>query len=393
MEISSNKTLEMVDPDYAIYDESGEIIGEFDDEGNESFLDGKSPVKSPEKITPKIPADPAVAPQGATDDPKPADPDPENPEYLNHAHFILKSGGYDLDEIEFEDGLKVKIADLTEDQQLNIMTNEFMRMQKEFSETLEGSDSKVPELSEDQQALVDFMGKGGTAKQLAQYILENDPDNAHKLLTDDDLVLESIRKSMPGAEEEDVLEELRILKEAGRVEKRAQLLRKQLGTGEIKFSDISQKHGAFLKASQDKELEEEREEVRQLNEKALSTKEIAGIPIDQAVAKSILKDLVPEQEGGESNFLKNLQSPEKLLRLQFLDRYAEEVFDHISKSAMAEGAKLERERLENEINSLRSQLNLKNQHLVKFSEKPIVSFNSKPTNSRKASTEPFMEDF
>jgi hypothetical protein len=59
--------------------------------------------------------------------------------------------------------------------------------------------AKAVELSGEEKHLVDFLRNGGTARDLARYIAENDPQNAHRHLTDEQLVLESIRSSMPGA--------------------------------------------------------------------------------------------------------------------------------------------------------------------------------------------------
>lgn len=384
----------LIDPDYAIYDDGGNIIGQFDDDGNETFLEGKEPAKpaDPQKPTPapdgtKAPETKPQDPQKPVTDPKAAE---QEESYLNHAHYILKMGGYELDEIEFENGEKVNIADLSAEQQLNILTSEFSRMREEY----EGEISKAPkpqELPQDAQALVEFIQNGGTAKELAQYILDNDPDNAHKNLTDADLVLESIRKSMPGASQEDIQEEFDLLKEAGRVEKRAQLLRKQLGSGEIKLSDISQKHSDLMESNRQKELETEIDDAKKLTSYAKEVKEVAGVPIDPSVINSVLKNLIPDSPGEESNFLKSLNNPEKLLRYQFLDQYAEKIMEHVANESIKEGIELERQRLESRIEELEDQLNIKDKHLSRFSDKPIIQFSKK--NGGKALTEPQSEEF
>ena len=379
---------DLIDPEYAIYDDEGNIIGQFDDNGKESYYEGKGP-----KPKEEVPVDPAK------NDPS-KDPDEEGkknpgqkaqegredePEYVNHADYILRMGGYEGDEISLEDGSSVKIADLTTEQQLNLVTNEFARMREEFETSL-AEKPKGEELTEDERHLVEFLRNGGTAKDLAKYIIDNDPDNAHKSLTDDELVLESLRNSMPGASEEDIQEEFKLLKEAGRVEKRAQLLRQKLGSGEIKLADISAKHRQAVEARQAKELEAEIEDAKKLKSYSAQVKEIAGIPVDPTVINAVVKDLIPDVPGEDSVFLKSLASPEKLLRLQFLDKYAEEVFEHIARQSTQQGMEIERERLQNEIDDLKTKLNIKEKHLNKFSDKPIIQFSK--TGSKKGVTEP-----
>ncbi|UJP64006.1 hypothetical protein [Mongoliitalea daihaiensis] len=378
----------LLDPDLIKYGEDGEIIGVYNEETGEVEPYGKKPESNDPPPSP-----PAPNPANPKDDPKPAAEPAKKPEdknkdqgsnqeFANAADFILKTGGYDLDEIEFEDGRKVKIADLTPEDQLTIVTNEFVRMQEEFAEEIK----KAPETAfknDEERELIDFLRNGGTAKDLAKYILESDPENAHKQLTDDELVLENLKTIYKGASEEEIQEEFKILKDAGRVEKRAAFLRQKISSGEIKFADISAKHKEAIEARRESERSEEIEEAKKIIETAKKTTEIAGIPIDPKVTAAIVKDLVPDNIDDESEFYKSLADPAKLLRMRFLDVHAEKIFEHISNQAFAEGMKTERERLENEIADLKAKLNIKDRHLQKFSDKPIVTFSkAAPTNSK-----------
>lgn len=372
---------EILDPENIIYDDEGNVAGVFDPESGEKKM-YENPEGGEDKNLEKPEGDDTII------DPEKSgfkDPEKSNetPEYANHADFILKEGGYDLDEIEFEDGRKVKIADLTSDDQLNIVTNEFQRMRDEFQAEIENSGQAKFE-NEEEEELINFLRSGGTAKDLAKFIIESDPDNAHKALTDDDLVFENLKTQYPGASEEDIEEEFKVLKDAGRVEKRAMYLRNKLASGEIKFSDISAKHKEQVEAQKAVSLRQDIYEATKIVEYAKTVKEIAGIPIDGGVTATIIKDLVPDNLEEDSEFLKTLNEPEKLVRLRFLDLHAEKVFQHISDQAFKDGMETERERLEGEISELRSQLNIKDAHLRKFSDQPLVKFsNTKNTNNRK----------
>lgn len=372
---------EILDPENIIYDDEGNVAGVFDPESGEKKM-YENPEGGEDKNLEKPEGDDTII-----DPEKSGSKDPEKsnetPEYANHADFILKEGGYDLDEIEFEDGRKVKIADLTSDDQLNIVTNEFQRMRDEFQAEIENSGQAKFE-NEEEEELINFLRSGGTAKDLAKFIIESDPDNAHKALTDDDLVFENLKTQYPGASEEDIEEEFKVLKDAGRVEKRAMYLRNKLASGEIKFSDISAKHKEQVEAQKAVSLRQDIYEATKIVEYAKTVKEIAGIPIDGGVTATIIKDLVPDNLEEDSEFLKTLNEPEKLVRLRFLDLHAEKVFQHISDQAFKDGMETERERLEGEISELRSQLNIKDAHLRKFSDQPLVKFsNTKNTNNRK----------
>jgi hypothetical protein len=327
------------DSNDVIIDDDGNVVQAFDREKNITYVvKGKGLVTPEKKDGEPSGSDPdkpdAGKPDGSTDpqkSDKKDDADDDGAEdYVNAAEYVLKKTGYTKDEVELADGQVVKIADLTEQQQLDIMVAEFENTTASFQEKIAELEGRQPELKfEDPMAqqLVDYLKQGGDIKRLAKEILSKDPAAQAKMLSDEEVIKMSLKKEFPSFTDEDINEEFNEMSDSKRA-RRAKALRERMENEKPDFSNLTEEQKRINEQAALEAKKVFEEEVNIVKSAAAELKEIAGIPMNDQVVNYLLKKAIPDAVDQDSEFVKSLSNnPKKLLTLQFWDTYGEKVLD------------------------------------------------------------------
>jgi hypothetical protein len=240
----------------------------------------------------------------------------------------------------------VKIADLTPEQQMDVIVSEFQTAQDKYKTQIKELNERKPELKfEDPQAqtLVDYLKNGGDIKRLAKEILSKDPAAQATMLSDAEVVKADIKKNYPTYSDADLEEEFKEMSEA-QVARRAKAARANLVNSKPDYSALTVEQKAQQEKLNTDAITAFETEKKNVVDKATALEEIAGVKVSKPIRDYLLSQVLPENKDGESKFVEALAgSPEKLLRLSFLDTYHEKLMkqaaDHYYKKGLAEGNK------------------------------------------------------
>lgn len=352
---------EVVDPNEALYDEEGKITSYLDVEQNKRFVR-----KAAAPVAPVVP--PTEKPIVPDDKIVPGEEEEEITD--NAAEYILRRSGYDKEDInlggEGDQANLVKIKDLSPEQQMDIVVSEFDRTVDKYEARIKELETKAPELKFENpvhQQIVDFLKDGGDVQKLAKQLLSNDPAAQAKMMTDQEIVKLGIKKEFAEFTDEEVEAELKDMSPE-KVARRAKALRTRFEKEVPNIDNLTlEQKNIKLKAANDlrTEYETESKSVRDYLSKA---KNVAGVPVNEEMKSFLASRVIPENENGDSEFLKGLNSPEKLIRLEFLDRYHEKIRqstqDFYYKKGINDAAKMKVEELE------------------KYSKEPLRTYNISP---------------
>ena len=321
--------------------EDGGVIRAYDRENNKTFVLKGNETKRDD--APDNDGNQDTDDNNPDDDNKPEDEkeEGEEAEYENHADYILKRIGYDKDNIKLdENGDPVKIADLTPDQQLDIIVEEFDNQIEALNSKIKELESKPAELKFDDPAaneIVEYLKNGGDLQQLAKEIISRDPAAQAKILTDDEIIKLSIKKEFPSYSDKDIEDEFKEMTQ-GQRERRAKAYRAKMEAEKPSFSDLTEAQ----KAARDAEIAKEKasfvSEVENFKKASKELKSIAGVPLTDEVRNYLVSRAVPKDYDQDSDFVKELQNnPKKILELQFYATYGQKILDAAKKQYYAEG--------------------------------------------------------
>lgn len=337
-----------IDPDNSLFDADGNVIQYVDTEKNITYrLKGKEDIinelmgkeeAQPEPITSDKGNDstgggagteptPDNADGGETDDGEPEGFDPEK--YSNYAEYILRKTGYDLDEIDLGDGVgKVKISELTHEQQLAVISQEFDQTIAEYEEALREAENKQPELKfEDPMAnqVLEYLKEGGDIRKLAKEILSKDPVAQAKMLSDEEVVKLALKKQYPTFTDEEIAEELKDMGEK-RIARYAKAYRAQMEKEQPDISNLTEEMKAAKALELQRAKEEFEAEVAKVREEAAKITEIGGIPVNKKIMDYLLAGIIPKDFESDSEFIQELNgNPKALIEYRFWKTYGKAI--------------------------------------------------------------------
>jgi len=340
----------VIDPDHSLVDAEGNVIQYVDPEKNVTYrLKGKEDIISELMGKKEDPDDRPTddndkdkgkkepdslegdTPSGENEDPNPdGDADGFDPEkYSNYAEYILRKTGYELDEIDLGDGVgKVKLSELTPEQQVAVIAQEFDHTIEEYESALKEAEEREPELKfEDPMAnkVLEYLKEGGDVRRLAKEILSKDPVAQAKMLSDEDVVRLALKKQYPTFTDDEIAEELKDMGEK-RIARYAKAHRAQMEQEQPDISNLTEE----MKAAKALELQRAREEfeadVAKVREEAAKIKDIAGIPVNEKIMNHLLSGIIPKDFESDSEFIQELNgNPRALIEYRFWKTYGKAI--------------------------------------------------------------------
>ena len=254
---------------------------------------------------------------------------PDN--YANPAEYAFKWLGYETDEVDFGEG-PVKLADLTSEQQTDVLLNQLQNVVESYEGEIATLKTGTPQLENPfQQQVFEFLRKNGDPKQLAEYILKNDPNSLASSLPGDELVKRHLKETM-GLEGQELDDEVTFLKDSNKIDAYAERIKKLYANKGMDISGLNEQQQSVLKANEDKEIEDYRKQSTDISNYAATVKDISGIPVAREVSDFVSQMIISTNHNEDSAFVKSLDNPQKLYRLAFLDSYFEDIVDNLKKS-------------------------------------------------------------
>jgi hypothetical protein len=260
------------------------------------------------------------------------------PDYVNSADYVLKLSGYNNEEVELESGRK-KISELTPDEQLSIVIQEYDNAREGQQEAINTAKKESQDnlfQNEGEKEIIAFLRDKGDPIELAKYILEQSPSLVADM-SDEDAVRKQIRDDFPQYTEEDINDEVDLLKNGGKLERRATLIKEKYKDKEVDVSDLNKKLGLRNEKVQAQENKSHQTKMSQFLEFAKEQKEMAGIPMSEEIRDYLIAGAVTENPGDKTEFQKSLDDPKKLMRLRFLDTYFEKIVENLQKQSFLKG--------------------------------------------------------
>lgn len=211
---------------------------------------------------------------------------------INDLDFIFKKIGLkNIEKIEIEEGVIKNIEELTKEEQLS----EIVSLVENLQEQSKKSAPTIKEiLSDEEIGFVNYLRTPGKSLQtLVQDLIENNPANKIKGLSDEDLVKFALKENRPSYSEEDIELEVKDLKERNKLEREAKHYRMQY---EVNPDELDIKTNLANLTEQQKKVVIQ-ETFQQLNEVVNASKEIneiiKGFKIDDSIRAEVMKEIIP----------------------------------------------------------------------------------------------------
>lgn len=340
VEVETIDTNMTIDPNDSIFDENNVPLQTFDREkniiykvkGKENPLEDAKPADEKKQDSEK--KSDASTSTSATDasatDKKDSKEDDEEEEFDNAAAYVLNKIGYSKDEIDFgpEGGGKVKIADLTEAQQIDVLVEEFEKATEESAAKIKELESRTPELKFDDpmaQQIVEYLKNGGDIKKLAKEIISKDPAAQAKIMTDEEVVRAGLKKEFPSFSDKDIEDEFKEMS-PDKVARRAKAIRDKMEKERPDFSNLTKEQQDLKVAELKKAKEDFDADINVVRNAAKKMEKIAGIPMTEQLREYLVNQTTPKSMEEDSAFISALDgNPDKLLTLQFWDSYGEKL--------------------------------------------------------------------
>lgn len=293
---------EAIDPDDVIFGEDGSIESMTDPDTGEKIVADPKPEAKP---GPRGPGD--INPDdndGPEDDDKPASQRGQAPVSEQELDFLtdtLAIYGLESDEIEWN-GEQVSVRELSPEERREFLT-----------ELRDRDRAEAAGLSAVELELLDFVRNGGNlAEAFGGQAAPS--ESAVAALDADGLNRLDIRQQFPDLTDEEVESELEDRKAGKLYDKK---------TGALKERLVAAEQAEFQVAEQ-REFEAER---AQFTTAAAALTDVFGFPINDAIRQHMLQQTATREQNGNSPFLNSL-TPEKVLRLQYLDTFGEQMVQH-----------------------------------------------------------------
>lgn len=218
--------------------------------------------------------------------------------FVNKLDEVLKKVGYDISEIDFGDGNIKPISELTDEEQIEILVQQLSQQTKE----------SLPQLSEDETKLVEFLRSGKSPRELAESILESDLSYKYSKMSDEEVVREYLTKEKPTFTPEEIEEEIEDMKGRGtKLAREAKDIR-------TKFSSTAQ----LPQVEPDVDFEKE---------KADLITYATNVQVPAQIKNDVLNFILPKNGLEESELIKYMSTPDALFNIGYLLTQ----FDNITK--------------------------------------------------------------
>lgn len=209
--------------------------------------------------------------------------------FVNKLDEVLKKVGYDISEIDFGDGNIKPISELTDEEQIEILVQQLSQQTKE----------SLPQLSEDETKLVEFLRSGKSPRELAESILESDLSYKYSKMSDEEVVREYLTKEKPTFTPEEIEEEIEDMKGRGtKLAREAKDIR-------TKFSSTAQ----LPQVEPDVDFEKE---------KADLITYATNVQVPAQVKNDVLNFILPKNGLEESELIKYMSTPDALFNIGYL---------------------------------------------------------------------------
>ena len=371
---------EVIDPDNAFYDDENNLVEYFDSDSGIRFKKNESGEMVPEENEdtsdsgenkPDNTEDPDSDDDSNSEQEKSKDKGNEDQsQYANAADYVLKTFGYSHDEVEMADGIKVKISDLTIEQQNELMAGEFANVKNYY-------EAKIKDLEEtpstdfkdkNEKEIIEFLRNGGNPVDLAKKILDSTPGAQLNQLSNKEIVKNHLKSQFGDMKDEELNEEVDGMSEE-KLQKRADSIKKKLE---------SEGHTLNMTEEQKKQIAEQRKqeegafntEVQNIKEEAGKIETIAGVTITDEIRNYLVEEVTSDNIDEDSAFIKSIDNPKALLELKFWQAYGPDLIKAVAKQQYEKG----REEGGKQIR--------------KFSDKPVYQSKSRQTPPKKETKKP-----
>ena len=216
------------------------------------------------------------------------------------AYGLVDEDGNASDAIEWN-GEQTRVRDLSSEERREFLGELRERDRQEAAGT-----------SPEEQELLDFLRGGGNLRDALGVPAAG--SGAVASLSADEVNLTDIRQQYPELSEEEVREELADRQASSRYENKTGQIRARLGAQETAQNAQAERQ----------EYERERQLFVEAGSKLTS---VLGFPVEKPVLDYLMARTASQEANGQSPFLNSL-TPEKMLRLEYMDTYADQIDAH-----------------------------------------------------------------
>lgn len=286
----------ILDIDSIDFDENGNIESIYDEESDQVFTTDK-PEAAPKGKTTPAPTAPADKPEAADDQPR------------SFEQILLESFGLKDERIIYGDE-EVNFSELSPADQMDV-----------FSQLLE-QERENYRLSEKELTLVNALRGGKAAlEDFAREVLGEKPAEM-QAPKGDDLHRWDIKREFPELSEAEIETELKERKALSTYDKKTSLL-------ESKYAKVSSAEQEQAKAKQKQDFLSELEADKQTIVKAVAPlEEIEGFTLDKDTKNFILQDLVETDDNGDSPFMRRIEDPKEMFKMNFYYHMVPQMIKH-----------------------------------------------------------------
>jgi hypothetical protein len=325
---------EIIDPDNVPLNLEDDVVTETDEDKDELILAGDDPLKKPAGKKP--------AGQGEDEDQGGKD----NYEPVNHADYILTQLGYTNKQIDLGEGVIKDVADLSEAEQLEVLTGRFEDVVGYYQTKLNEIETNGGSFANEvESVLVQALRDNDyNLTDLVKIISENDPVALAKSASNEELVTKHLKSIYPDFSDEDIADELEGMAGTSRFDKLASKLRENLLGQKLGEGDLAKAIQNYSATQNTRLTTEFNQQKNDMVSYMSSFNEFGGLPVDDSIKNFLLSELVPESPEKDSNFLSGINSPERATRLVFLDKFHDQIVkgtaDYYFELGKAEAEKL-----------------------------------------------------
>lgn len=332
-------TDDIIDPDEVMFDgDTGLPVP--NDDGSDFTLagnaknDGDDP--APKKNDPPKKSDPPapdpVDPIDPADDPADGDDPLEDPaeEPVNHADYVLRNLGYTQKQVDLGDGVVKDVADLTDQEQLDVVTARLEKVMGFYETQLDELKNGTGAFTNDvEKAVIQTLRENDyNLADLAKIISENDPSAVARTASNEELVTMHLRNMYPDITDEELQEELEGMAGTSRFDRIASLVRENLSKKDLGESDFAKAIQKLRETTSLKESNDYKAKRTELIEYTKNIEKFGEIPLSQEIKDFVMADIDSDAHDKNSPFLDSLDKPDRLFRLSFLDKFHEQILEN-----------------------------------------------------------------
>lgn len=263
----------------------------------------------------------------------PADPNLKDDEPVNHADYVLRSLGFQTKQVDLGDGVLKNVSDLSHEEQLDVVTARLEEVVSFYEGKFGEIDASGGNFSNDiEKTLIKTLRDSEyNLSDLAKVIAENDPSTIARTASNEDLIKGHFKKIYPDFTDEEISEEIEGMAGTSRFDRLASKLRETVSTQKMGEGDLAKAVQKYQEAENQKVLIDFNTQKQEVVNFTTQLKEYAKIPLNDDVKNFVLQDILSDSPDKNSPFLDSLNTPEKLFRQSFLDKFHEQIVENTAK--------------------------------------------------------------